>query len=212
MAEYLDKDLPIVEPDPITGELKATAYFEDLWYRTIRAIGGEGSTLVSDLAAVTFESDRFYSYTGLIQRLTKQVHEIQHTINSPILDAKLKSMERKLSQLEDYFNVARLEGVVKQLEVDTQGFRGRVEVSNYTAINKDWVEARSGIIVKLPANPDVNDQVIVSNGDGSKITIQGNGNTIKYTTSATSIITRNQGTSLHFQLFQDEATKYWRIR
>jgi hypothetical protein len=213
-ADYLDADLAIVAKDPDTGELKATPYFEDYLFKIIRTLGGEGSTLVGDLAAVTFESDRFYSYTGLVQNLRKQVEEIQHTINSPILDAKVKSMERKLNELESFFDVSRLEGAVRQLEIDTQGFRSLIKAENYTAVNKDWVEGRNKSIFKLPENPLWNHQVMFSNGDGSKLTILGNGNNIKYTKTSTSFITRVKGSSYHFQFFEDNVLdeRYWRVR
>lgn len=103
-------------------------------------------------------------------------------------------------------------GKIKTLEDSAMGFVGKVKTINYTAIAKDWVEARSNAVISLPLDPLVNDQVIVSNGDGSLIKVEGNGNDIKYTTTDTSIIIRVQGTSLHFQLFEFEGTKYWRIR
>lgn len=216
MANYLDADLELIVPDPDTGELKVTPYFENYLYEIIASLGGEGSTVIGDLIAVTFESDKFPYYSGLVKALSKQVEEIQHTINSPILDAKVKSMQARLNELEACFNIHRLEGVVRQLEVDTSGFIGDVKVTNYTARNKDWIEARNKAVITLPANPLVNDQVIVSNGDGSEITIKGNGNNIKYKGTDTSIKTRSDGTSLHFQLFRHQVygvdERYWRVR
>lgn len=216
MADLLDVNQALVQVDPVTGEYKATEYFETLWYGVIETLGGEGSTLVRDLESVTFESDRFYYYTGLVQKLRAQVDELRNTADNRALEAKIKTINRKLGELEALFDVARLEGSVKQIEIDTQGFYGRVETSNYTAVNKDWVEGRNGVTVKLPTNPLVNDQVIVSNGDGSRIIIDGNGNNIKYTKTGTRLITRNQGTSYHLQFFRfqtDLITEtYWRIR
>jgi len=188
MADHLDTDLAIVEIDPITKEFKATPYFEDYLFNIIFSLGGEGAEPVSGN------------------------NEVNHAIDLPALVARMKLLQRKVDELGDEFNNHRLEATVKQVQIDIAGFRGRVETSNYTAVNKDWVEARQKITVDLPANPLVNDQVIVSNGDGSAIKVDGNGNNIKYTSTDTSINIRNQGTSLHFQLFEDESTKYWRIR
>jgi hypothetical protein len=188
MAEYLDTDLPIVEIDPVTKELKATPYFENYLYNIIFSLGGEGAEPVSGN------------------------NEVNHAVDIPALSARVKFLQRTIDELGNELNDHRLEATVKQIAIDTAGFRGRVEITDYTAENKEWIEARGRITIKLPSDPLVNDQVIVSNGDGAVITIQGNGNDIKYTDKDTSINIRNQGTSLHFQLFEDESTKYWRIR
>jgi hypothetical protein len=45
MADFLDKDLAIAEIDPITKEIKATAYLEDYLYNVVISIGGEGVDL-----------------------------------------------------------------------------------------------------------------------------------------------------------------------
>ncbi len=211
MADLLDTDMGVVF-DAKGNELKVTPYFEDYLYKIISTLGGEGSTLIADLVKVTIEADKLDYMFSLVKSLKKQVDEINNTIDSPILDAKVKTMQAKLGELETHFDSHQLQSIVKQIQIDTVGFRGRVEIADYTAQNKDWVEARSKITIKLPANPLVNDQVIVSNGDGTAITVQGNGNDIKYTSTDTSINIRSQGTSLHFQLFEDQDTKYWRIR
>jgi hypothetical protein len=91
-------------------------------------------------------------------------------------------------------------------------FTSAISSIDYIAIAGDWVEARNGITVYLPFDAEENDEVIVANGDGSTITIDANGNSIKYTTTDTSMTTSNQGTSLHFQLFVDGSNSYWRIR
>ena len=212
MAEYLDTDLAIVYSDPDTKELKATPYFEDYLFQIVRGLGGEGSTLVSDLAAASLDMDKIPYLTNLVKRLGKQVEEIGNTVDSPILDAKVKSMQKKLSELEAHFDIHRLEGVVRQLEIDTMGFVGKVKFVSYTAFNKDWVEGRANAVITLPADPLPNDQVIVSNGDGSTIKVLSNGTDIKYTSTDTTLTIQRMGTSLHFQVFEDESTKYWRIR
>ena len=190
MADHLDIALPIVRKDPASGEFVATAYFENYLYEIISTLGGEGATIIEELVATTIEAGKFPQLFSLVNSLRSQVDNINDSI----------SLQH------------RLEAAVKQIEIDTAGFIAKVKTSNYTAVNKDWVEARNKAIITLPADPLVNDQVIVSNGDGSLIVIKGNGNNIKYKTIDTSINIRNQGTSLHFQLFEDESTKYWRIR
>lgn len=190
MADHLDIALPIVTKDDLTGEYKATAYFENYLYEIISTLGGEGATIIEELVATTIEAGKFPQLFSLVNSLRSQVDNINDSI----------SLQH------------RLEAAVKQIEIDTAGFIAKVKTSNYTAENKDWVEARSKAIITLPADPLVNDQVIVSNGDGSLIKINGNGNNIKYTTTNTNLKTSRQGSSFHFQLFEDESTKYWRIR
>lgn len=211
-SDYLNTDLAICEIDPVTNEIKATPYFEDYLFKIVNSLGGEGSTALDDITAVALEADKAPYFFSLVKRLAKQVDEISNTIDSPILDAKVKGMQAKLGELENHFDHSRLEAIVRQLEIDTIGFIGKVKIIDYTAENKDWVEARNRITVNLPADPLVNHQVIVSNGDGSLIKIKGNGNNIKYTATDSSVQIANQGTSLHFQLFEDQSTKYWRIR
>jgi len=189
MADYLDSDLAIAEVDPITKKIKATAYFEDYLYKIISTIGGEGSTAISDIINTVIAADKLDYMFSLIKSLKTQMDEVINNADRPVLDA-----------------------TVKQILYDTAGFIGKVKISAYTAENKDWVEARNKAVISLPANPLVNDQVIISNGDGSIINVNGNGNNIKYTSTDTSVNIRNQGTSLHFQLFEDQDTKYWRIR
>jgi len=188
-ANYLDADQALVEQDPATGELKATTYFEDYLYQIISTIGGEGSTLVSDLESVSLEAGKLHYYTGLIKQIQKQISEIKSDSYSEILL-----------------------GLVKQLQIDTQGFNGRVETYSYTAVDKDWVEGRSNAIIYLPANALVNTQVIVCNGDGTRIKVHGNGHDIKYKSTDTIMEITRQGTSLLFQMFKYGTTKYWRVR
>lgn len=167
MADNLDADLAIVVQDPETKEFKATPYFEDYLYKLVATVGGEGSTIISDLVKTTIASDKL-----------------------------------------DY-----IFGLVKQLQINTAEFINKIKTSDYTAENKDWIEARNKAVISLPANPLIGDQVIVSNGDGSSIVISGNGNNIKYTSIDISIKINRNGSSLHFQYFIDNAAseEYWRV-
>jgi len=183
MSHRLDVDQAIVEKDG--DQFKATPYFEDFLSDIITALGGEGVVLL----------DAF-----------------SETVNTSVQREQSDQVKKRISEIEESVDSHLLEAKIKQIEIDTIGFYAKVKSVNYTSVDKDWVEARNGVTIKLPDDPLVNHQVIVSNGDGSMIKIDGNGNDIKFTKTGKSITTRNQGTSLHFQLFEDEATKYWRIR
>ena len=104
--------------------------------------------------------------------------------------------------------------LVKQLLIDTASFNSKIETVNYTAENKEWVEARNKARIKLPSNPLRNSEVIISNGDGTSIIMDGNGNDIKYTSTSATLTTIRQGSSFHFQFFSDNALgeSYWRAR
>ena len=86
--------------------------------------------------------------------------------------------------------------------------------TNYTAKNKEYIEGRGGITIKFPANAKRDNEVIFANGDGSSITFDGNGNTIKYTSTDKKFITRRKGSSFHFHFFVDNVVgdSYWRAR
>jgi len=89
-------------------------------------------------------------------------------------------------------------------------FNDRVEIVDCTAADNDFVEANNSIIVYLPVSPRKSSQVIVANGDGSVITVDGNGNDIKFTKLDTELKIRTMGTTIVFQWFQDGP--YWRPR
>ena len=84
-------------------------------------------------------------------------------------------------------------------------FYSAIKTSSYTAVNGDFIEAQNNAIITLDPEADIDDQIMIANGDGSTITVKG---AIKYTKLDSSLIMNNQGTSLHFQNFGD----YWRVR
>jgi len=110
--------------------------------------------------------------------------------------------------------VPYLYGLVLQLKSDTAKFNTLIKKVNYTAKNKDYVEGRGNITLKFPANAVRGDEVIFANGNGGTITVDGNGNDIKYTSTDTTLIMRQQGTSFHFHFFEDNVLneRYWRAR
>lgn len=72
---------------------------------------------------------------------------------------------------------------------------------NYTAVDYDFINAKSTSEITLPEYPRDGGVVIVRNGDGTKITIKGNGRSINGET--TGIIYR-KGTALTLQYFIDD--------
>jgi hypothetical protein len=91
-------------------------------------------------------------------------------------------------------------------------FSTDVSISNVTAKNKDFIEARNGITVFAPKNPKNNTEFMVANGDGSTITVDANGLEFRFTSIDDEFIFSEMGDSYHFHLFINGTEKYWRVR
>jgi len=83
-------------------------------------------------------------------------------------------------------------------------FNPVIATSNYTAIDLDYVEARNSSVVTLDTKANPGSDIIVANGDGSRIKIVGD---VKITRIESQITLSKVGSSLHFKSFGD----YWRI-
>ncbi len=186
MADFLDMDQDIGELNPFTKGFKATAYFENYLYKIIESLGGEGVSVVGG----------------------------DTIVDNSILASKIKALNLRLSEFDTLTDNARLSSSLKDTDIRTANFISKIKITNFTAVNKDWVEARKNITVKLPENAQRDDEIMISNGDGSKITVDGNGNNIKFTKTDPCFITRNKGSSYHFQYFEDNTLneRYWRVR
>ena len=71
--------------------------------------------------------------------------------------------------------------------------------SYYTALAYDDITAVSGAEITLPEFPGLGSVIVVRNGDGSNIVINGNGKGIYRRRVTSSIATVNQGTTLEFR-------------
>ena len=91
-------------------------------------------------------------------------------------------------------------------------FDSSVPTGSVTATSGDWIEANNGVTVTLSEDSVVDDEIVVTNGDGSSINICSGSVDIKYTSVTNKIIIRQQGTTLHFQMFGNGSDLYWRIR
>ena len=109
--------------------------------------------------------------------------------------------------------VSDLSVAVADLASDTHGqlvpqeYRAVTVTTNYTALDKDFVNAKSGATITLPQFPNENATIIIRNGDGSRVRILGDSK--KINNSYIVDITR-QGTSLTIQYFID--SDEWLIR
>jgi len=73
--------------------------------------------------------------------------------------------------------------------------------TSYTANNWDWINAKNGAPITLPAYPEVNSEVIIRNGDGSLIQLKGNGRLINGSSTGE---LRRKGTCIKFKYFIDD--------
>jgi len=75
------------------------------------------------------------------------------------------------------------------------------ETTNVTMVDYQFVNAKNSITVTFPQYPVENSFVIVRNGDGSKITLDGNGKNINGSSSG---VLRRATTTIEFFYFIDD--------
>ena len=81
-----------------------------------------------------------------------------------------------------------------------------------TLVDRDYADIRNGSTVTLDANAQHNAQIITANGDGTKVKIISTiemrvGDQRGYTTTI-----NNEGTALHWHLFENGLEQFWRPR
>ncbi len=164
----------------------ATQYFEDAWYQLIQSLGGEGSTITTDVEKSIESTARMPYMVGDIQRLQKRVED-----------------------LESELGINKIAHQVAQLLIDTSGLVAVTKSVSYTATHKDWVEVTKGAPITLPADPIINHFVRVSFADSSSTKVQANGtDKIKIRGNLEQcVISQTAGNSFDFQYFGD----YWRV-
>ena len=218
MAEYLDVTQPVVYLDKETNEYKETPYLEDILQGYVISAGGEGSDTITEVQASTLNAAKVPFLTGLVLSLKSKVSTLEADILQADKVASLTglvlSLRKKIGHLEAAFSTHIVEAAVKQLQIDTAQFNTKIKTTTYTAKNKDYIEGRSGVTLYLPENPKKGNEVIFSNGDGTAILINGNGNSIKHRITDTKLIMTSAGSSIHFHFFEDNILneRYWRAR
>ena len=86
-------------------------------------------------------------------------------------------------------------------------FRSVTANADYTMIDHDFVNAKSGATITFPEFPPENSVVIVRNGDGSRVKLLGNGREINGSTDGA---INREGTAVTFQYFILENAWYAR--
>jgi hypothetical protein len=87
------------------------------------------------------------------------------------------------------------------VQVQADSYRAVTVTTNYTSLDFDYINAKSRATITLPEYPKDNSVVIIRNGDGSEIGLNGNGRLINgFSTGKL----RRQGTALTLQYFIDD--------
>lgn len=86
-------------------------------------------------------------------------------------------------------------------------FRAVTVNENYTALPYDFINAKSRASIRFPAQPAENDVIIVRNGDGTLIDLDGNNKNINGSKKG---YLKRKGTAIHFHYFID--TDEWFAR
>ena len=86
------------------------------------------------------------------------------------------------------------------IETTVSDIRAVTVTSNYTAVDGDFINAKSNAQITFPKYPEENSVIIVRNGDGSTIKLLGNGKNMNG--ESTGQLTR-KGTSIEFHYFID---------
>ena len=78
----------------------------------------------------------------------------------------------------------------------------KTKTSNYVALDFDYINAKSNIEITFPQYPNSNSVIIIRNGDGSLIRLNGNGKKINGFDTGN---IRQKDTSIRFYYFADSA-------
>lgn len=92
-GEFLDVDLPIGYADLETGEVKGSAYFEDLLFSYLNKTGGESENLIDDLEQL-IQAFRMPRAESLEQRIIELEHQ-----NVIPLNAKVSEVQKQIDDL-----------------------------------------------------------------------------------------------------------------
>ena len=86
------------------------------------------------------------------------------------------------------------------IQIPIQSFRSVTASSSYTAVPFDFINAKGASTITFPKYPDENSVIIIRNGDGTTIPLNGNGKDING--SSTGFL-RKKTTAIEFHYFID---------
>lgn len=140
-----------------------------------------------------FDSDIYIRTGGPSDTITDIINS--DTFETSVSSAEYHEQDSENEQIEDLIYIPNTEWKGISTDID------------YTAINRDFVEATRKATITLDNNSNIGDQIETGNGDGSKITIDGDGLELRYAGKrANKIDIASEGTFIHWYRFDN----YWR--
>lgn len=128
-----------------------------------------------------------------VELVTGQTNDSSEVIEGNAVAESYPWPTNQLLEEAASFNYPAIEQTVKQLRTVTTSI-------DYTAVDGDFINAKAKSQIKFPKYPADNSVIIVRNGDGTRIKLNGNGKNING--SLTGAISR-KGTSIEFHYFID---------
>ena len=119
--------------------------------------------------------------------------------NDDVADQSLRESYPWLHDNSAYQEGSELYGLYAGNSVEIPQYRAVTAVNTvYKALPYDFINATSKTIIRFPSTPTENCVIIIRNGDGSTIKLDGNGK--KINGSYTGVLNR-EGTAIHFHYF-----------
>lgn len=149
-----------------------------------------------------------------IEMLGQDIRAIQESFGES-LPGQLNSIEQDLKAIKSNFDVVDystkheqdIDELIQSKDVFPPAiteFNCITKNQNYTAVSHDFINAKSGATITLPEYPAKNSVIIVRNGDGSRIKLDGNSRNINGCLNG---LIGNEGTAIEMHYFID--TNEW---
>ena len=135
------------------------------------------------------------NYCDILERILRDLPDLSSSSSEEsvvsLLSSQIAALEALISDLQNRLDSVALSGPVIR-DISISG-------GSYDLAPFDDVTATRGAVLTLPANPSPDEEITVRNGDGSNITIKGNGKQIFYRLNKNNIKTVNKGSILTFR-------------
>lgn len=142
---------------------------------------------------LTKSGEPTHRFITWIESLTAASNSASETVSDQALQEQYPWPTSQLASETQSFIYPTLPSV-------TQSFNAVSVTNNYAALDYDFINAKNRAVITFPRCPDENSVIIVRNGDGSKITLGGNGRNINGSTTGA---LQREGTAITFQYFID---------
>ena len=125
------------------------------------------------------------------------------------LFTSIESISDELSQIDFSQEFSALEQIEDLIPIVDKQFYSAIKNTNYTAVDGDFIDMRQSAIITLDNNADSNAQIKTRIGDSSGVQVTSTIQIRHKGKRGNTFIFRREGTSIHWQLFEDETEQYW---